>query len=368
MLLGSARDVFKELNNIIGAEVDSAAVLSNASTCVAAAKVEQRPLSELQQLPTCLTLVVPREAEDAENRCAITPQSAIKLRDMVRSLRHHFGGFFMGFFSFGGIFPTSFGRFFSSAVSLRARSRGLHHAARHSMVIGALSACDVPKLGLQGFDVLAEAGVGERANISNAALERAAVTIVPAFADLYARADVCIKVNPPAARNGTAELAMVPEGSVRISSTLFTPNPQSLPRSVLATPWHCFLGNCKCSLPTTARRPRSAPVGSLARASLRSPSQTFISFVGALDRMETEVRQLRHYFGTNSGISSALCHPARAVWHVRPGAHTMLVGCWEADGCLSSGVVKSDPCMSSLTHSHSLTLTHSLTNTHSLTY
>ena len=151
MLLGSAKDVFKELNDIISSEVDSAAVLTNASTGAAVtAKIEQRQLSELQALPTCLTLVVPREAEETENRCAITPQSAVKLRDM-------------------------------------------------------------------GFDVLAEAGVGERANISDAALERAGVTIVPEFVDLYARADVCIKVNPPMARNGTNELALVPAGSTFIS-------------------------------------------------------------------------------------------------------------------------------------------------------
>eukprot|EP00038_Savillea_parva_P007620 m.171436 g.171436 ORF g.171436 m.171436 type:complete len:1201 (-) comp13373_c0_seq1:92-3694(-) len=76
------------------------------------------------------------------------------------------------------------------------------------------AAADLRKM---GFDVYAEAGVGQRARITDGDLEAAAVTIVSDRTKLYSLADICIKVNPPAVRDGANELELVPSGSTFIS-------------------------------------------------------------------------------------------------------------------------------------------------------
>lgn len=151
MLLGSAKSIFTELNNIISSEVDQmSSVARESSLATAQTAGDIVTLTELEAMPTCLRLVVPREAEPTENRCAITPQSAVKLRKM-------------------------------------------------------------------GFEVYAEAGVGTRSNISDAMLQAAAVKIISEFEELYAIADVTIKVAPPSMREGKSELLMVPKESTFIS-------------------------------------------------------------------------------------------------------------------------------------------------------
>eukprot|EP00040_Diaphanoeca_grandis_P024415 m.134137 g.134137 ORF g.134137 m.134137 type:complete len:1210 (+) comp29722_c0_seq1:135-3764(+) len=151
MFLGSAKDVFTELNNVISAEVDSS-MTTGGKVITKAAAVPTLTLEEIKALPTCLKVVIPCESEPDENRCAVTPASAIQLRQM-------------------------------------------------------------------GFDVYAEAGVGERANIGDAALAKAGVTLMTDVARLYAMADICFKVNPPTTRgdNNIHELEMVPEKSTFIS-------------------------------------------------------------------------------------------------------------------------------------------------------
>lgn len=62
-----------------------------------------------------------------------------------------------------------------------------------------------------------QAGVGVRANISDSDLVAAGVTMVQDGSILYPHADICLKVNPPTFRAGVHELEMVPEGSTFIS-------------------------------------------------------------------------------------------------------------------------------------------------------
>lgn len=43
------------------------------------------------------------------------------------------------------------------------------------------------------------------------------MTLVPSHTELLGQADICMKVNPPSVRDGKNELALVPEGSTFIS-------------------------------------------------------------------------------------------------------------------------------------------------------
>mmetsp|Transcript_26214 Transcript_26214/g.68857 ORF Transcript_26214/g.68857 Transcript_26214/m.68857 type:complete len:1186 (+) Transcript_26214:139-3696(+) len=150
MLLGSASQIFSELAAAMATEADHAGAGVAAAAAEAAAEDAIGSLDDLLALPTFKRVAVPREAEDDERRCAVTPAAAAKLRRL-------------------------------------------------------------------GFEVLAEAGVGQRALITDESLAAAAVTIVRDHKELMARADICLKVNPPTCRDEVHELALVPEGSTFIS-------------------------------------------------------------------------------------------------------------------------------------------------------
>ena len=75
-----------------------------------------------------------------------------------------------------------------------------------------------------GYDCLVEAGAGEGANFSDAAYAEAGVTIVPTAADLWAAADVVVKVRAP----DTAEIEHARPGQTLISFIWPAQNPDLL--------------------------------------------------------------------------------------------------------------------------------------------
>lgn len=68
-------------------------------------------------------------------------------------------------------------------------------------------------IGKQGFEVVVEAGAGERAGISDAAFAAAGAAIAPTKAEAYLAGDVVLKVNPPEA----SEIALLKDGATLIS-------------------------------------------------------------------------------------------------------------------------------------------------------
>lgn len=70
----------------------------------------------------------------------------------------------------------------------------------------------------QGFEVVIEAGAGERAGFSDAAFEQAGATIAPDAATAWGAGDVVLKVQPPEALPGGAhEVDLLREGATLIS-------------------------------------------------------------------------------------------------------------------------------------------------------
>jgi hypothetical protein len=74
--------IFSELASIMGAEADQAGSSSATSGNTAVVLDVMESEEELQALPVCKKLVVLRESEDNENRCAITPKAACNLRKL----------------------------------------------------------------------------------------------------------------------------------------------------------------------------------------------------------------------------------------------------------------------------------------------
>ncbi|HEY9818237.1 MAG TPA: Re/Si-specific NAD(P)(+) transhydrogenase subunit alpha [Candidatus Obscuribacterales bacterium] len=74
----------------------------------------------------------------------------------------------------------------------------------------------VSRLVKQGLDVLLEAGAGEAAYFSDAEYEAAGATIIRDTAQLWAEADVLLKVSPPQDQDGYAETSQLREGATLI--------------------------------------------------------------------------------------------------------------------------------------------------------
>ncbi|WP_204152354.1 Re/Si-specific NAD(P)(+) transhydrogenase subunit alpha [Leptolyngbya sp. CCY15150] len=74
----------------------------------------------------------------------------------------------------------------------------------------------VSRLVKQGLEVLLEAGAGEAAYFSDADYEAAGATIISDTAQLWAEADVLLKVSPPQDHDGYAETSQLREGATLI--------------------------------------------------------------------------------------------------------------------------------------------------------
>ncbi|MBF2088265.1 MAG: Re/Si-specific NAD(P)(+) transhydrogenase subunit alpha [Synechococcales cyanobacterium K44_A2020_017] len=74
----------------------------------------------------------------------------------------------------------------------------------------------VSRLVKQGLEVLLEAGAGEAAYFSDAEYEAAGATIISDTAQLWAEADVLLKVSPPQDHDGYAETSQLREGATLI--------------------------------------------------------------------------------------------------------------------------------------------------------
>lgn len=74
----------------------------------------------------------------------------------------------------------------------------------------------VSRLVKQGLEVLLEAGAGEAAYFSDADYEAAGATIISDTAQLWAEADVLLKVSPPQDQDGYAETSQLREGATLI--------------------------------------------------------------------------------------------------------------------------------------------------------
>lgn len=74
----------------------------------------------------------------------------------------------------------------------------------------------VSRLVKQGLEVLLEAGAGEAAYFSDADYEVAGATIISDTAQLWAEADVLLKVSPPQDHDGYAETSQLREGATLI--------------------------------------------------------------------------------------------------------------------------------------------------------
>ena len=77
----------------------------------------------------------------------------------------------------------------------------------------ALSPQSAAALGKLGYQCLVESGAGADARFSDAAYAEAGVTVVPSAAELWAQADVVVKVRPPEAR----EVEMTRPGQILVS-------------------------------------------------------------------------------------------------------------------------------------------------------
>jgi NAD(P) transhydrogenase subunit alpha len=71
----------------------------------------------------------------------------------------------------------------------------------------------VQRLQKQGFEVFIEKGAGTRANYADAEFEKEGATIVPTAKELYAQADIVLKVQPPT----ESEVDLMKEGTVTLS-------------------------------------------------------------------------------------------------------------------------------------------------------
>ncbi|TVQ18842.1 MAG: Re/Si-specific NAD(P)(+) transhydrogenase subunit alpha [Leptolyngbya sp. DLM2.Bin15] len=75
----------------------------------------------------------------------------------------------------------------------------------------------VSRLVKQGLEVLLEAGAGEAAYFSDADYEAAGARVISDTAQLWAEADVLLKVSPPQDQDGYAETSQLREGATLIS-------------------------------------------------------------------------------------------------------------------------------------------------------